>query len=103
MGTGPQKTLMAAFSAYAAASIVARPVQAEDPDKPVRIMLPFGAGGIADVTMRLVAGKLSERMGAQFVVENKPGAGGINAAMAVKSAASDGYTLLLNGNGSALS
>jgi tripartite-type tricarboxylate transporter receptor subunit TctC len=73
------------------------------PDRPVRIMLPFGPGGIADVTMRLVAGKLSERMGQQFVIENKPGAGAINAAMAAKSSAPDGYTLLLAGNGSALS
>jgi tripartite-type tricarboxylate transporter receptor subunit TctC len=81
----------------------APPARAEYPERPVKIMLSFGAGGIADVTMRLVAGKLSERMGVQFVVENRPGAGGINSAMAAKSAAADGHTLLLNGNGSALS
>lgn len=77
--------------------------QVQYPQRPVRVVLPFGAGGIADVTLRLVAGKLSERMGQQFVIENKPGAGAINAAMAVKSSAADGYTLLTNGNGSALS
>lgn len=81
----------------------AGPAQAAYPERPVRIILSFGAGGIADVTMRLVAGKLSERIGAQFFIENRPGAGGINAAMAAKSSAPDGYTLLLNGNGSALS
>lgn len=79
------------------------PAQAQYPERPVRVILSFGAGGIADVTMRLVAGKLSERLGAQFVIENRPGAGGINAAMAAKSSAADGYALLLNGNGSALS
>ena len=73
------------------------------PDRPVKVVLPFGPGGIADVTMRLVAGKLSERMGQQFVIENKPGPGGINAAMTVKTAAPDGYAMLLNGNGSAIS
>ena len=81
----------------------ALPASATYPEKPVRVVLPFGPGGIADVTMRLVAGKLSERVGQQFVIENKPGAGAINAAMAAKSSPPDGYTLLLNGNGSALS
>ncbi len=79
------------------------PARADYPDKPVRVVLPFGPGGVADVTMRLVAGKLSERMGQQFVIENKPGAGAINAAMAVKSSAADGYSLFLGGNGVALS
>jgi tripartite-type tricarboxylate transporter receptor subunit TctC len=81
----------------------ALPARADYPEKPVRVILPFGPGGIADVTMRLVAGNLSERLGQQFVIENKPGAGAINAAMAAKSSPPDGYTLLLNGNGSALS
>ncbi len=81
----------------------ALPVRADYPEKPIRVILPFGAGGVADVTVRLVTGKLSERMGQQFVVENKPGAGAINAAMAVKSSPADGYALLLGGNGIALS
>ena len=95
--------LVATMLVLAGSLIAAVPAQAEYPERPVRVVLPFGAGGIADVTMRLVAGKLSERIGQQFVVENRPGAGAINAALAVKSSAADGYTMLLNGNGSALS
>lgn len=79
------------------------PARADYPARPIRVVLPFGAGGVADVTVRLVTGKLSERMGQQFVVENKPGAGAINAAMSVKSSPPDGYALLLGGNGMALS
>jgi tripartite-type tricarboxylate transporter receptor subunit TctC len=71
---------------------------AQYPTKPVRIFLPFAAGGIGDITFRLVTGKVSERTGMQFVIENRPGAGGINSAMAGKSAPADGYTLLQVGN-----
>jgi tripartite-type tricarboxylate transporter receptor subunit TctC len=73
------------------------------PTRPVRIVVPFGPGGVADVTIRVVAQKLSERMGQQFVVENKPGAGGIAAAQAVTQAKPDGYTLFLVSNGTAVS
>ncbi len=63
-----------------------RPAQAEYPDRPVRVILPFGPGGVADITARLVAEKLSEKLGQNFVIENMPGAGGIAAARAVLSA-----------------
>jgi len=72
------------------------------PEKPVRIILPYGAGGIADVTTRLVAQKLSERLGQTFVVDNRPGASGVVAAKAVIGSAPDGYTLFLMGNGGAI-
>ena len=73
------------------------------PSKPVRVVVPFGPGGVADVTIRVIAQKLGERMGQQFVVENKPGAGGIAAAQTVTQAKPDGYTLFLVSNGTAVS
>jgi tripartite-type tricarboxylate transporter receptor subunit TctC len=73
------------------------------PDRPVRIILPFGPGGVADVTMRLVAQKLSERMGQNFYIENRPGAGGIVGAKSALSYPADGYTFYLAGNGTAIS
>ena len=50
--------------------------QAKYPDHPVRVILPFGPGGVADVTARLVAQALSEKLGQNFFIENMPGAGG---------------------------
>lgn len=73
------------------------------PDKPVRLILPFGAGGVADVTARLVADKLSDKLGQRFVVENNPGAGGIAAARSVMQSPPDGYTLAIFTNGTAVS
>src|SRR5215467_11501320 len=73
------------------------------PNRPVRLILPFGAGGVADVTSRLTAEKLSDKLGQRFVVENQPGAGGINAVRSVISAPPDGYTLGLVTNGTAIS
>jgi len=73
------------------------------PKRPVRIVLPFGAGGIADITSRLVAEKLGERLGQRFVIENQPGAGGVTAARSVLSAPADGHTLALLTNGTAIS
>jgi tripartite-type tricarboxylate transporter receptor subunit TctC len=73
------------------------------PNKPVRILVPYGPGGVADTTVRLLAQKLNERLGQQFVIENRPGAGGIIAAKAGATAPPDGYTLALTGNGTAIS
>jgi tripartite-type tricarboxylate transporter receptor subunit TctC len=72
------------------------------PDRPVRIVLPFGPGGVADVSSRIIADKLGERLGQRFVIENMPGAGGIIAAKAVLAAPPDGYTLGLVTNGTAI-
>ena len=55
--------------------------QAKYPERPVRIIVPFGAGGVADITTRLVGEKLGDKLGQRFVVENVPGAGGIQAAL----------------------
>jgi putative tricarboxylic transport membrane protein len=72
------------------------------PDRPVRLILPYGPGGVADIPARILAEKLTENLGQRFVVENMPGAGGINAARAVLSAAPDGYTLGFVTNGNAI-
>jgi tripartite-type tricarboxylate transporter receptor subunit TctC len=77
--------------------------QTRYPDKAVRIVLPFAAGGVADVTARIVAEKLGDRLGQRFYVENQPGAGGIAAARTVISSPPDGHTLALLSNGTAVS
>jgi tripartite-type tricarboxylate transporter receptor subunit TctC len=86
-------------------SLVA-PAAAQDaqsyPNKPVRIFIPFGAGGVGDLTTRILAQKLSETSGQQFVIENRPGAGGSIAMKATLAAEPDGYSLALTGNGQAI-
>jgi tripartite-type tricarboxylate transporter receptor subunit TctC len=86
-----------------AASMVPASAQAPYPSRPIRIVVPFGPGGLADITVRLLAQKLAERTNAQAVIENRPGAGGITAATAVISAPPDGYTLFVLSSGIALS
>ncbi len=84
-------TLGLAAIAFAATLAHAQPY----PNKPVKIVAPFAPGGGSDFIARLIAQKLTEKLGTQFIVENKPGAGGnLGAEQAVKSPA-DGYTLLL--------
>jgi tripartite-type tricarboxylate transporter receptor subunit TctC len=73
------------------------------PTKPVRIVLPFGPGGIADIVTRTIAPKLSDSFGQQVLVDNMPGAGGIRASETVARAEPDGHTLLLLTNGNAVS
>jgi tripartite-type tricarboxylate transporter receptor subunit TctC len=73
------------------------------PTKAVRIVLPFGPGGVADITTRTIAPKMSEALGQQVVVENMPGAGGIPAARAVLTGGSDGHVLGVATNGTAVS
>jgi len=86
------------------ASLALAPAKAQTyPDRPVRIVLPFGAGGVADITARIVADALGQRLNQRFVVENTPGAGGIAAARAVLSSPADGYTLAMLTNGTAIS
>ena len=96
---------LAAVAVFCALPAGIGPSQAQTkyPERPVRIIVPYGAGGVADVTTRLVAQKVSEAMGQTFVIENCPGAGGIVGAKALLASPPDGYTLFLAGNGSAIS
>ena len=88
------------LSVVAASATLSRADETEAyPSRPVRIVVPYGPGGIADVTMRLVAKQLSEHFGQQFFIDNRPGAGGILGMKAVQEAAPDGYTLVMIGGG----
>src|SRR5580692_541636 len=95
-------SLLIAF-AIGLASIFPARAQAPYPSHPIRIVVPFGPGGFADITVRLLGQKLTERTGAQVVIENRPGAGGIVAGNSVISSAPDGYTLFVFSSGIALS
>jgi tripartite-type tricarboxylate transporter receptor subunit TctC len=72
------------------------------PARPVRIVVPFAAGGSTDISARLIGQWLSERLGQQFVIENRPGAGSNIGTEVVVNAPPDGYTLLLVGASSAI-
>ena len=72
------------------------------PSHPIRLIVPFAAGGAVDVLARLLGSKLSEQMGQPVVIENKPGAGGVLAAAEVAKSPPDGYTILENTNGAAI-
>jgi tripartite-type tricarboxylate transporter receptor subunit TctC len=93
------------FVALVSAVALSRPAvaQASYPNRSVQLIVPYGAGGVADTGMRILADQLTGHLKRPFVVENRPGAGGIVAAKAGASAAPDGYTLLMTGNNNAIS
>src|SRR5215471_10370118 len=79
-----RRQVFLAASAVAAGMLPIRArAQQHYPNRPVRFVLPFGAAGVADITARLAAEKLGDKLGQRFVVENQPGPGGIAAARAV--------------------
>jgi tripartite-type tricarboxylate transporter receptor subunit TctC len=100
-----RRDLLSAAAATALVSLapsLAR-AQAKFPSQPMKIIVPFGPGGLADISTRLAGQKLAERLGQQFVVDNRAGAGGVAAAAAVTAAPADGHTLILFSNGTAIS
>ena len=98
--TRQRRHLLALLAAACAPVVRAQPVF---PSRALRIVVPFGAGGVADLTARTVAQKMTQGLGHPVVIENKPGAGGVAASDAVAKAAADGHTLLLMSNASAVS
>ncbi|MTW19299.1 tripartite tricarboxylate transporter substrate binding protein [Rhodoplanes serenus] len=95
----------AAAGGLAAPAVLSGPAfaQAKYPVRPIKVVVPFGPGGVADITVRIVTERLGDKLGQRFVIENAPGAGGSLAASRVASAAPDGYTLALFSNGTAVS
>jgi tripartite-type tricarboxylate transporter receptor subunit TctC len=81
---------------FAAAAASAACAQAPAyPAKPVRLLVPFAAGGATDVPTRILATKLAERMGSPFIIDNRPGAGGAIGTATVARAEPDGYSVLV--------
>jgi len=76
-------------------AIAASPCQAEYPERPMRLVLPFPAGGTVDLVARLLTTRMADDLGKPFIIENRAGAGGVIATDAVAKAAPDGYTFLL--------
>ena len=97
--TGRRFALALGAILLATSPLFAVQCQAEDyPSRPVRIIVPFGAGGPADVTARLIGNSLQASFGQPFVIENHTGAGGVIGTLEVVKSAPDGYTLLMMSN-----
>src|SRR5215510_11100223 len=77
--------------------------QGKFPSRPIRIVSPFAAGSVSDISMRLFADRLAARLNGQVVVDNQPRAGGVTAAAAVLSSPPDGYTVALFSTSTAIS
>src|SRR5262245_17835869 len=90
-----RRLFLASVALTGASAIVETAAAQTYPSRPVRVIVGFGPAGLSDLAARMIGPWLSERLGRQFVIENRPGAGGNIATEAVVRAAPDGYTLLL--------
>lgn len=91
--------LLCMLAAAATTALVALPVLGQYPVKPIRIIVPFGAGGPSDLLARTTGQKLTEAWGQQVLIDNRPGANGVLGSDLVAKSAPDGYTLLMGTNG----
>src|SRR6266436_5906355 len=97
--TGPRLALALATTLLAMPILLATQCLAQDyPTRPIKVIVPFGAGGPADVTARLIGNVLQESFGQPFVVENRTGAGGVIGTLEAAKSPPDGYTLLMMSN-----
>jgi hypothetical protein len=95
----PRRQFLHLVAGCAALSAVSRIAWAQAyPTRPVRLIVPFGSAGATDITARLMGQWLSARLGQQFIIENRPGAGGNIGTEAVVRAPPDGHTLVMAGN-----
>ena len=101
--TGAKRAMLPLIAAVLLAVASPTLAQGKYPTRPIRVMLPFAAGSVSDVTLRILSDKLGARLNTGIVVDNQPRAGGTTAALAVKTAPADGYSLVTFSSSTAIS